>query len=252
MLLFWPAWSAYEHQPVVPSLHARGGATADLAWKEDRWFRLLESDTVLWSARTSASTLLLPRPQMVKTNLVTDVAWSIKRASGDGLCNVTARASELRVDVSCDGEPRTALVGSWKESASNGIKVYMRASILHLRGVGWETNATRKRVYTQVSGSAPWRYDLTLRALSPQMSVKGVLGEAWASNATQNGAHDDYGERVDNSRYEVVTATAQGEGILRRPLSEYEVAEPLVRTFGSVMDGFEVRHLTSPSDVGWY
>lgn len=241
----------YEHQPYIPALHSWSGATADFAAKNDTWFGLLHADGVRWATRTMASTLLLPRPQMVHANLPTDVAWHVRRADG-AVCHVTARAGVLAVDVAC-GEQRERLEGPWKQHVSEGLKVYMRASILNVRGGGWEMNATRKRTYTQVAGQAPWRYDLTARPLAASAACRGLLAETWASQAERDGAHDDYGERVDGSRYEIVTPRAQGEQLLSSSAAQYQLGSNLTAAWPALSTpDVQVSVETAPKAVGWF
>lgn len=212
----------YEHQPLVPSLHFRNGATADFTGKNDTWYTLLRTPCVDFAARTMATTLLMPRPQLVHTTLPTQVSW-IVRPKGGGQCGVTANASALAFEVACEGErPPARFSGAWKEYKTQDFKAYMRASILNVKACGWEMNATRRETRTQVSGHAPWRYDLTLRPLALDAGQsRGMLAEAW-SGESPGGQHDDYGQRVDGFRYDVVTTSSEAQGLLSHPREAYE------------------------------
>jgi hypothetical protein len=238
----------YEHQPLVPSLHSRNGATADFTGKNDTWYTLLRTPCVDFAARTMATTLLMPRPQLVHTTLPTQVSW-IVRPKGGGQCGVTANASALAFEVACEGDRPARFSGAWKEYKTQDFKAYMRASILNVKACGWEMNATRHETRTQVSGHAPWRYDLTLRPLAldaGQSRAKGMLAEAWLGESP--GQHDDYGQRVDGFRYDVVTTSSEAQGLLAHPREAYEspgAPEPPQRTQpGSRAKEGEV--------IGWY
>lgn len=241
----------YEHQPLVPSLHFRNGATADFTGKNDTWYTLLRTPCVDFAARTMATTLLMPRPQLVHTTLPTQVSF-IVRPEGGGQCGVTANASDLAFEVACEGERPARLSGAWKEYKARGFKAYMRASILNVKACGWEMNATRHETRTQVSGHAPWRYDLTLRPLAldaGQSRAAGMLAEAWSRDSPDGGQHDDYGQRVDGFRYNVVTTFSEAQGLLARPREAYEspnAPEPLQRTQPVSMP------TNDEGTVGWY
>lgn len=255
MLCFWSAAvAAYEHQPIVPALHFRGEASADFTGKNDTWYELVGTPEMSFAARTMATTLLLPRPQMVKTTLPTDVRWSFRLP--DRSCRIEASASVLSFSVACENREQVVLNGPWKQFVDDGVKAYMRASILHVRLGGWEMNATRRASRTQVAGSAPWRYDLTARPLLPAEKAygtptraRGLLAEAFAAScpgcgAVKSGAHDDYGERVDGFRYDVVTTRAAGEELLRHAAAAYELG-------GNSTDLLEMEAVHD-TDVGWY
>lgn len=240
----------YEHQPLVPSLHSRNGATADFTGKNDTWYTLLRTPCVDFAARTMATTLLMPRPQLVHTTLPTQVSWIVRPEGGDQ-CGVTANASALAFEVACEGKRPARFSGAWKEYKTQDFKAYMRASILNVKACGWEMNATRHETRTQVSGHAPWRYDLTLRPLTPgagQSRARGILAEAWSGDWPPGGGqHDDYGQRVDGFRYDVVTTSSEAQGLLAHPRGAYEspgAPEP--------PQGTQPESWTKEAVIGWY
>ena len=224
-----------------PHLNLFGGGRADFRGRNNTFFALASLPGYSFSARTTDTDFLLPRPMLVHGSFFTSAAW-VARGASAAEYEVFTRADHVgfRGLNHSDGALLHQSKGVWKEWWHDGVRVYMKQATLYVRANGFEVNVTRKPIYNPVDTFSPWRYDIRMRPLPGEFEAEhgrvsktcfphGLVAQGWdGSNTAVDGRTDSY---VYNASHPVVTTSAQAEGAIEGEARDYQLADATATDF---------------------